>query len=371
MFRLGKNSLNTISTIIHSDTLFSALVINYLKLYGEDDSQLSLKDFIALFRKGNIKISSAFHCIEKVAENESEEKKKDSEYLYFLPKPDAYNLKEEDDNHKATKKVAFLSKGLWGKNPFNTHYEHIMGGTHAIDAKELEAFDLNQLKRGKILADVKLTGQNFLPKVVVHKKTQEDSYYSVSNVQLMPIQLKSKTPEKKRFLPIHFYFLMENEGLTDLQLKRLKACIYLLEDEGIGGERSVGCGRIEGVEFRDWEAVKIAEPPKGSDEKVIPFNARCTLSLTIPKNNTDFKKYDFYKLLKRGGSAIGVGTDNRYARKQVRMVKEGAIVSAEVEGSIADISPDKAAKDSILRYGKALTIEAFSPLKKIKNNEQQ
>lgn len=353
MFRLGKNSLNTLSTIIHSDTLFSALVINYILLYGEAESGengevLSLAHFIALFEEGKVKISSAFHCIEKKETQEvNGEQVEVSQYLYFLPKPDAYNLKEEDENHKATKKVAFLSKDVWGENPYTSSYDNLVGGTHAISLEEKKSFGLDQLKRGKILADVKLTGETFMPKVVVHKRTQEDSYYSVSNVQLTPIPLK-----EKQFRPVHFYFLLEKNGLTSLQEKRLKACIYLLEDEGIGGERSVGCGRIERVVCENWVEVEAAE-------KDFPFNAQCTLSLTIPKDDADFHRYKYYKLVKRGGSAIGKGTSNEYARKQVRMVKEGAIVSEGVEGHIEDISPKKG--KMICRYGKALTIGAYLP----------
>lgn len=319
-FHLGKiaidedTSLNETSEIIHSDTLFSALVNVYDKIFGDTN------DFIALFEKGNIKISSCFYCLELEKETQLDKK-----FIYFLPKPIHYNLVDVgSDNRKAFKKVKYISLGVWEAGTKPDAFETLT----KIDNKFVCL--QNEVSKGKA-ANLQIYNEIDLPKVAVHKPTKKDSIYYQTNIQIAD---NGNTDIKP-----HFYFLLEDEQLDEVQKNRLNTCLHVLADTGIGGERSTGCGTFEGIEIRDFNI------------KVENATNHVAISLISPQDKAELGGIMCYQTITRGGRRIGIESARTYL-KQVRMVAEGALLGHKnVKGKLVDISPERVAKKSFLRNG--------------------
>jgi len=76
--------------------------------------------------------------------------------------------------------------------------------------------------------------------------------------------------------------------------KFLWTCLHLLAEEGIGGERYTDCGYFEGMEYKNFENISFDTTHKC-----------CSLSLKIPKDETELQNFDFYQVPTRGGRYIG------------------------------------------------------------------
>src|SRR3972149_7938121 len=98
MFRLGAGSKDEVDLIIHSDTLFSAIISMHSQIFENTD------EFVELFINNQIKISSAFPMLL----NEELKIK-----IMYLPKPELNYIYSE--NIKAEKKIKFISYFIWEK----------------------------------------------------------------------------------------------------------------------------------------------------------------------------------------------------------------------------------------------------------------
>lgn len=310
-FRLGRSSLENTYDIIHSDTLFSALVNTYALAYGQAETHALLEDF----RAGKLRISSAFHCI-RPADGAA------GEPLYFLPLPLSLRL-GQTENLKRLKRLRYLSAGLW-ESPgelaaqLRAGMPLALGGTHALKPAEAQGLGFGGLAH--LLAESPPVRQEQYPHVRVHQRHDEDRYYT--SVSLQPQEL---SPPRGPARQTHFYCLLDTEYAPEAPARRrLMAAFRLLADEGIGGDRSSGGGLFDGVEIRPWV---LATEAGGTF---------VSLSMTLPASESEFRCFRYYQLDTRGGGEVG-----RYAaqtRKRVRMIAEGALHSGGVRGSIADLS---------------------------------
>jgi len=305
------SSLDTTSVIFHSDTLFSAIINTVAKVFPDD-----VELFINLFGYGNyspkIKVSSGFYCIEL-----------QGKMIYFLPKPIDYNL-EITDNHKLVKKVMFVSTEIWKQNirPIDWEKKAVILQDKFVVSKEEW-----QNKR-----NYRVYHTNSVPKVHVHKPDKEDSIFYQTNLIIA---------DGKQYVDnssVHFYFLLEEE-LNEEDKKKLLTILNLLPIEGIGGERSSGCGKFENIEFRDDFPTDFVG------------NRRCSVSLSIPQDISEFKQFQYYNLVTRGGRNIGF--NNQYLKK-VKMILEGAVIESNAQGSVVDISPQS--QKDYLRYGRTFSL---------------
>jgi CRISPR/Cas system CSM-associated protein Csm4 (group 5 of RAMP superfamily) len=128
---------------------------------------------------------------------------------------------------------------------------------------------------------------------------------------------------------------------------RVKSAFRLLADAGFGGERSRGWGRAGAPQFSDASGLF------GSGEA--NADTWWLLSLYSPGETdaVDWSKGD-YSGATRGGwtdSPAGAG-----AKKQVRMIEEGSVLSArELRGRAVDVAPDGFAHP-VYRSGFALAV---------------
>lgn len=318
-FRLGDNSKDNVSEIIHSDTLFSAIANIYELVFN------GASEFINLVNSGKIIFSSAFPVLEH---------KEDKSKIYFFPKPVLFYNEES----KETKNISFLSKGVledviqnFNGNDMscNINFSNycLIGGKYCMTKDEMKI----NTSAEKFIREI------VTPKTAVHKdeNVMKDRFYHETNIQLNSIG---------HYNP-HYFFLVNNELSKD-ELNDFLTCLKVLADTGIGGERSSGKGLFDDVEVLD--EFKLPGLTKYFSILISLFN---------PKSNSEFQDLLYYDIVKRGGGSLGTEGDEKSHRKQLLMIKEGAVTRGKPEGRIVDVSPEENnLNHNLYRNGKAFLI---------------
>lgn len=366
------------SDIFHSDSLFSAIVNNYAKFFGNAD------DFVKHIELFDIRFSSVFYVLEAV----QSAKHTPIERLFFLPKPVSCVVFADENNidYKAIKKIRFISQGLWKSGIAPKQWNDkglvcILDKKFACLKEEVKALGLEEKQRELL----KFYSINTLPKVQVHGASKADSFYHETHLHL-------ENPRNiGAAIGVKLYFLADIPSLDTLKskyeqqykkqlqemttekaeettttacekfMKDLSACIQLLPDTGIGGGRSTGSGVFEAITpvAQTW------------DMEVNSTSDYCSLSLSIPKDEEEFKLAQAYQLVWRGGRALSnIELKNRGIKgartgltflKETRMITEGAIFKQEIQGHIQEIGPT-AEPASYLRFGKCLSFPISTSL---------
>ncbi|MEO1261919.1 MAG: hypothetical protein AAFZ15_24155 [Bacteroidota bacterium] len=365
-FHFGKialdvdTSLDDTSVILHSDTIFSAIITTIAKISEHDakeEKTLGPEDFIEFFENDQIRISSGFHCLELA----------DARFIYFLPKPIHFNLDKSENNEdrKQQSRIRFISKKVWemGLGPKEWADCTIFQNRYVVHNSELVSIDGFNTERMKIYEI------HSLPKVSIHKPTKEDSIYFQTNLMLADnrhlISKKGKTIKQlaslKAQLPgIHYYFLLNDHNLpggsTGKAAKKLRAAIRVLADTGIGGERSVGCGRLDGVAFNDF------------DLEVGQNKYWCSMSLINPNGLAEQQQLQRWKMITRGGRRIPksqvitqekLPLDYTPKLQRVKMVAEGALLGDDIGGRIVPIPVEDKKHETTshhVRSGKGMSL---------------
>lgn len=295
------SSLEESDFICHSDTFFSALCLEYVKLNGAE----TIEGFIDFFNNGKLLISSLLPY-----------KNND----LYIPKPsiviersDTKNENKEENsssNRKKMKKLNYIKVSdidiylnyIKGIGDFNFDYEY----------NNFAKYSLNQK---------------------VGLRDEENRLYSLGTYSFY----------KNNGLYFALSF-SNNETLKEFE-KVLKSLSY----SGIGGKRTHGLGNFEYNEsdFRAFENKLF----KDSKYKML-------LSLFSPTENEmesiDFNN-SFYSLIKRNGFIYSNNySGNLSKRKSLSMFKEGSCFTDNINGNIKDVSQN--GNHKVYRYGKAFYI---------------
>ena len=314
--RLGidaNSSLADTDEWLQSDVLFSAIINNLASTADEEFTNR----FIAFFKDGSIKISSAFYCIQH-----------EDNYEYLLPKPiNATQFMQDYTEIKPIKKIKFLSHRLWNICP----QQWKEAGVFTTDKRSV----LFKCEKNQDIPC--LFQKTIIPNVVIHKPTMD----SKGPIALSVIQI----PELERETFIHFYFLYEiSENLPKEIKNAFRFAVELIPFNGLGGERSSGCGFVERVVWQDTP-FPISEGICG-----LMTNA----GLYIP-TASEFENCLYYDYETRGGRK----TRNNGTLKRVRMLKEGSIIRSSERLSGCTFYLDEG--EHYLRYGQpiCLTLPQF------------
>lgn len=328
-FHLGKAvsdpslQMNDTSEYIHSDTLYSALINAFKKVNPDEVEKL-----VKAFGDEAIKISSVFYCIEPL---------NGSPWLFFLPVPVSLpNL--IPDRYKQAKKVNWVSEKMLSDSSSNPQNWLEDNTYQVIDGKLIcyeQELDFLEPNKRNILS---VYSKKAEPKVKVRTLTSEDAFFERTDLHL------ESHPKLINDLNCHFWF-----GLTtkDQEAENLvEKGLSLLVEEGIGGERSQGCGQLENYEFQDWNNFE----EEGQ-------NSFMNLSLTVPGSKAAFDKFRYYELLKRGGQYISRSKkdDTLNHAKQVQMIKEGGLTKLKPEGCTVNLVSEQE-RQPVNRYGRCFTI---------------
>jgi len=411
-YHFGEGDLTDSPIIFHSHSLYSAIINNLIKLYGDEDfveyekkegdkEKKVLKDGLK-----NIKLSSLFPALYKLEENDDKPK----DFIYFLPKPatklgfDKETLdKAEDDTKsiKEIKRIQFISVNALKKhykkelkksfkfkkeNDNEKEYSLILGKRFLIseeDYKELYNYGIENpegLKLFKSFLEQKVSIDRIKHITLDDEKGQ---LYSVEFVK--PMSYTSNNNKNNRLI-VGYYFLLDFNGDGKL-LNKIECAIRLIKDEGLGGERSSGAGLFRDIIIEDLHENKNTNEVLSNIYNLLfksNIKTKMTLSTTIPKVPNDenknsngkkedsegedeFKKIESYQLMKISGYIYSSSkpSSNNLAKKYIYAIEEGAIVNGDINGDIVDISPDDY-EHEILVNGKPILI----PTKYYKDGEK-
>jgi CRISPR-associated protein Csm4 len=297
------NEQQSISSVLHSDTLFSAIV-NAWALRNPD----TVDDFIAACRNNEFKISSGFYCL-----------KRGDRMVFFLPKPVTLNLFSTTDP-KALKRVKMISAGVWEKGLMPDDW------VDKTKCTLLQNDTVVALKE-EVSAPVKLYESLTPPKVKLRTTGNRDDGIFFWQTNLHLLSGKNHT--------VNWYFIVDNQLNAALN-NQLTEALQTMTQLGIGGERSSGCGSLTGYE-------QVSFSPGLPDTQ--PY--RAGVSLVIPKAD-ELSDKCFYLTKKRGGRYLG---NNEYL-KMVHTLLEGAVFDKDVRGQIVVLKE----QPPVLRYGLSLTL---------------
>jgi CRISPR-associated protein Csm4 len=332
----GDTALSDSDEILHSDTLFSALINTYQELTGDADP------LVNYFRQGAIKISSLYFCFEQ-----------NNKYTWLLPKPITFNLEETID-FKKLKSIRYITKSVWEKliNPSHLLTESadysLAWNNHIALCSDDLSFPESIQEDKKLEALKMICPINILtlPKVRVRDLEENKTTYQISVTEI------ANNEKWLKGLNVHFYFLIDFEGEHALEAeKMLMDAINLLVLNGIGGERNT-MGALESFTIiEDWQIEM--------EEKSTTHAA--TVSLVNPALDSDLSN-SYYRFLLRGGRRLGRDIDanstSSSSLKSIRLITEGAVLKLNTQGSLVNISPND--KGKFLRNGMPL----YLPVKK-------
>jgi CRISPR-associated protein Csm4 len=311
---------------IHSDTLFSAWISAYARLFGKDAVEELLQQFQAE-TEPQFRLSSTFIY-----------RQVNGKTIYYLPCPLKRPIKYPEDDFefaKEYKKLNYLSLEVWqrwyqGDGWKDSDGEELKAKAKAkkgdkIDGELTKAgtFDYGEaVKKGKV------------PKIAVDRVTRATNIYHTNFVYF----------QKDAGL----YFLVEfsKPEFENTFLNVLK----FLGEEGLGGERSSGAGQFE-VEHSEltpeWE--KVVNFDKGNFHSLISLLWEESLS-------NDFLANTSYDLLRRGGWISSSPSGSQRRRKSIQMFEEGSVFSVKPMGKLANVTPDGFSSHSVYRSGISLSL---------------
>lgn len=335
--------LEETSERVRSDTLFSAMISIYARLYPEEIESL-LQEFqkpIPPFRH-----SSTF--IYRRSKTES----KPNNDTYYLPKPMVFPQGYPDDDlkfSKAYKKLNYLPLNLWQR------WYQGQGFDPQKDAEELENTAQKKvqpegtLEKSGVFCYGKTYQTQKLPKVAIDRMSSATNFYQTGVVHF----------ENNAQCQSGLYFLFQFPE-ANLKLEhRLKAVLNLLGEEGLGGERSSGAGRFTD----EWlDLPKCWQTVINFSDKTLSHSL-ISLFWNHPQTSTEIQRIIeaeqsvSYNVIERGGWVSSSPSGIQKRRQKIRMFEEGSVFSFQPQGALADVTPDRfRGGHPVYRSGLALSL---------------
>ena len=310
------NTLEETMISVYSDTFYSALFNEYMKIYNNDE-------LYKISEAGNFLVSDLLPFKEK----------DDMSTDFYLPKP--FMPKEPANNKNKTEITVDRKK---------------VKATNFIPADKLEEY-FYFLKNG---TNFPIIDDDFGKKQLYTKNkiSLENEDTQLYNIEVFKFNEKSglyfivKLPENEKWQEI-FQNILDSLALT-----------------GIGGKRNSGFGQFvikedamnfDGLDFEKFESESDAYINKAlysNEEKFL------IISSYSPKIGEIEKLKDgdnYYQLIKRGGFVNQSSySEQPEKRKQVYMLSSGSILSFKPEGKILDLNLH--GKYNIYRMGKPIML---------------
>ncbi|MGA9379964.1 MAG: type III-A CRISPR-associated RAMP protein Csm4 [Phormidium sp.] len=325
---------------IHSDTLFSAWISAYARLFGKDAVEELLQQFQTQ-EEPPFRLSSTFIYRQVEGEN-----------IYYLPRPFKRPInypKHDFDFAKEYKKLNYLPLKIWqcwyqGQGWTKSDEEELKAKAKAkkgdkIDGELTKAgtFEYGEaFKKGKV------------PKIAVDRITRATNIYHTNFVYF----------QKDAGL----YFLVEfsKPEFENTFLNVLK----FLGEEGLGGERSSGAGQFEvdnssielTPEWDKWVQVVNFKFDKGNFHSLISLFWENPLASDLLDREGKLKEESSYELLRRGGWISSSPSGSQRRRKSIQMFEEGSVFSVKPMGKLANVTPDGFSSHSVYRSGISLSL---------------
>ena len=311
------NTLEETMMSVYSDTFYSAIFNEYMKIYNDDK-------LYKISEAGEFLISDLLPFKEK----------EDMSIDFYLPKPFISVQRDETTKEKNDEEVIDRKK---------------VKATNFIPADKLKEY-FSFLKTGKNFPEIDddFGKKELYTKNKVSLKNEDTKLY---NIEVFKFNEKSglyfivKLPEDNRWQEI-FQSVLDSLALT-----------------GIGGKRNSGFGqfRREDPMFFDGETFDAIESESDayinralySDEK--NFLSISSYSPKMEEIEKIKESENYYQLIKRSGFVnSSLYSEQAEKRKQVYMLSSGSVLSFKPEGKILDLKLH--GKHSVYRMGKPIVL---------------
>jgi len=296
---------------VRSDTLFSAFINSYARLFGGEAVEQLLQEFNKS-SKPPLTLSSTFIY-----------QQKNQQITYYLPKPLKFPYKYPKDDlefFKRYKNLKYLPLSVWKR-----WYQSEEG------FKERDLTDNYQ-------DTFKIHQQ---PKVAIDRTNASSNFYHTGLVEF------NSEPDNTSGL----YFLVNFASGSFALEKSFYAALNLLGEEGLGGEKSSGAGRFDIVACEnlsgDWS--NVTSYAKATHHTLLSLFWSSSLE-------DNFLEDSSYELLERGGWISSGSSGRQLRRKKVQMFSEGSIFKQSPKGSLANVTPDGFRSHHIYRSGISLSL---------------
>ena len=331
--------LEAASERVRSDTLFSAWISAYARLFGSQavgDLLTAIKENPTAWR-----FSSTF--IYRQIRNL---------YTYYLPKPfvfpQGYPIEDDLDFTKEYKKLNFLPIDIWHRwYQTNTGFTEddsyeLREWAKRKKAEERE-FEDNELYQSKTFTYDRTFATTIVPKVAIDRITRATNFYHTSFVKFISDQKKGE------YTGLYFlvYFA---DSFAEVYKKPLEIALQVLEEEGLGGERSSGAGMFT-AEWKDldpdWQ--KILNPDLENPHYCLIsmyWQEKLPPELLAPSA--------LYEVKERGGWITS--SNRQLRRKSIRMFAEGSVFPIQPQGKLADVTDPRFTNHSIYRSGISVSL---------------
>ena len=352
-FSIGKDYTNSISVVVHSDTLFSAICNNLRLIYGRS----VLEDFLTAISENSavnktpFRISSCFHYVDVYRENELVNS------LYFLPKPlirlpfDPVSQQNLNESSKLFKKIEFVSFEIFKKLQQNKEISfsryHILDKKYLLDDKDLEDLGLEKFLKPSdepLPSDYEAINKQISifeilteQKVSISRLRKESQPYLWQKMKFRKSRYYIKVDGKRIYYELipSFYFLFDCSGLEDHYLEKITAALLLIADQGLGGKRSLGSGLVDKVEFIEIDS----SFPYGTLFEQKKDGLLINISLVFPTME-DMEKILYFKLFGRSGYIYSPESSSiRF--NDLMFVEEASIFGEEVAGKLVQVASEK------------------------------
>lgn len=309
------NTLEETMMSVYSDTFYSAIFNEYMKIYNDDE-------LYKISEAGNFLVSDLLPFKEK----------EDMSTDFYLPKP--FISVQRREMEKDEEEVVDRKK---------------VKATNFIPADKLGEY-FTFLKTGKNFPEIDgdFGKKELYTKNKVSLQNEDTKLY---NIEVFKFNEKSglyfivKLPEDNRWQEI-FQSILDSLALT-----------------GIGGKRNSGFGQFRREEpmFFDGETFDAIESESDayinrglySDEK--NFLSLSSYSPKIEEIDKIKESENYYQLIKRSGFVnSSLYSEQAEKRKQVYMLSSGSVLSFKPEGKILDLKLH--GKHSVYRMGKPIVL---------------
>jgi CRISPR-associated RAMP protein, csm4 family len=311
------NTLEETMMSVYSDTFYSAIFNEYMKIYNDDE-------LYKVSETGEFLVSDLLPFKEK----------EDMLTDFYLPKPFISVQRDETAKEKNDEEVVDRKK---------------VKATNFIPADRLEEY-FSFLKTGKNFPEI---DDDFGRKQLYtkNKVSLENEDTQLYNIEIFKFNKQSglyfivKLPKDKKWQEI-FKNILESLSLT-----------------GIGGKRNSGFGQFrredpiffDGETFDGIESESDAYINRGlysDEEKYLSLSSYSPKTEEIEKIK---ESENYYQLIKRSGFVnSSLYSEQAEKRKQVYMLSSGSVLSFKPEGKILDLKLH--GKHSIYRMGKPIVL---------------
>jgi len=316
--------LEQTSERVRSDTLFSAWVSAYARVFGSSGIEQLLTNFTANPEHPPFRVSSTFIY-----------RRQGEGFIDYLPKPIEKPIGYPDPDlpiAKPYRKSNYLPLSIWRQ-----WYQD-----NGFDA----TCDFQQL-----INDYKAAFRPYeLPKVAIDRTTRATNFYHTGLVQFAWEPGTAASQNTVNSLA-GLYFLLQFPSANDELEVQLRMALELLGEEGLGGERSSGAGRFQVMDWgdlpEDWQSlINFAD---GNHHALISLFWQHPLP---PDYLADSARY----VLQERGGWIASPSGRQLRRKKVHMFAEGSVFPQVPGGCLANVTPQQFTAHHIYRSGVALSL---------------